>query len=209
MTTAKKLLDKILATLTAILFGALTFTVVWQVFSRQVLQSAPAWTGEAANYLFVWTSMIAIAFVFGERGHMAVLFLAERFPRPVRYAVAIFVQLCVIAFAAVVMIWGGARSAENAWLQNSIALPITIGPMYTVMPIAGICIIFYAIHQLFEDLRGEGPLTVVDPLAEAGPEVEEMVHVPGLEETNAVRADHDMTESASRGETTRTDGEGR
>ena len=181
MTTAKKILDKLLAALTAILFGALTLTVVWQVFARQVLQSAPAWTSEAANYLFVWTSMIAIAFVFGERGHMAVLFLAERFPRIVRKGIALFVQLAVISFAALVMIWGGSRSAANAWLQNSIALPVTIGPMYTVMPVAGACIIFYAIYQIIEDLRGEGPLTVADPSAVFEEQIAQEAAVPDMD----------------------------
>lgn len=159
METVKKIVDKVLAALTAILFAALTLTVVWQVFARQVLSSAPAWTGEAASYLFVWTSMIAIAYVFGERGHMAVLFVVERFPKALRYGVAVFVQLAVIAFAAIVMIWGGSRAAQNAWLQNSIALPTTIGPMYTIMPVAGAFIIFYAIYDLIEDLKGKGPLT--------------------------------------------------
>lgn len=167
MTTAKKVLDKVLAAATALLFAALTLTVLWQVFARQVLNSAPAWTSEAANYLFVWTAMVAIAFVFGERGHMAVLFAAERLPLAARKGVAVFVQLCVIAFCALVMVWGGTRSAGNAWLQNSIALPTTIGPMYLIMPIAGVCIIFYAVCHLLEDLRGEGPLTIDDPLAEA------------------------------------------
>lgn len=191
MTTVKKGLDKVLAALTAILFAALTLTVIWQVFSRQVLRSAPAWTSEAANYLFVWTSMIAIAFVFGERGHMAVVFLAERFPRKARIALAVVVQACIIAFAALVMIWGGARSAENAWLQNSIALPITIGPMYTVMPIAGVFIIFYAVYHITEDLKGKGPLTVEDPSVVQAEQVAKEATVADMDEAQTILDDPD------------------
>ncbi len=171
MTAVKKAVDKLLAVLVAVLFGVLTLVVVWQVFARQVLKSAPAWTGEAANYLFVWTSMIGIAFVFGERGHMAVTFIAERVPKAARYVTAVLIQLIIIGFAVLVLILGGWRSAENAWLQNSVSLPLNIGWTYVVMPIAGVFIVFYAIIHIIEDLQGRGPLTVDDPTKALEPEL--------------------------------------
>ncbi|MHA6511823.1 TRAP transporter small permease [Tessaracoccus sp. Z1128] len=171
MTAVKKGIDRLLAVLVALLFAVLTLVVVWQVFARQVLKSAPAWTGEAANYLFVWTSLIGIAFVFGERGHMAVTFVAERVPKPVRYVTAVVIQLIIIGFAVLVLILGGWESAMNAWLQNSVSLPVNIGWMYLMMPVAGLFIVFYALNHILEDLRGEGPLTVEDPTAALEPKL--------------------------------------
>ncbi|MDO5672994.1 MAG: TRAP transporter small permease [Actinomycetaceae bacterium] len=163
MSAIKLFLAKVLTVLTASLFALLTIVVVWQVFARQVLNQAPAWTQELSQYLFVWTSMIGIALVFGERGHMAVAFAVERLPRNLRKIIAVFIQICIFVFAVVLMGLGGYRAAMNAWLQNSVALPTNIGPVYLIMPVAGAFIAFFALVNALEDLRGTGPLTVEDP----------------------------------------------
>lgn len=177
MEKIKQGLDLVLKILTAVLFTVLVLAVVWQVFSREVLQSPSTWTEELAKYTFVWTSLIAAALVFGERGHIAVTFLVEMLPRTIRKVVAVWVQLLVLAFAVFVLILGGAYGAQNAWLQNLTALPLNIGHTYIVMPIAGAFIVFYAIHHMVEDIRGLGPITVADPKAD------------GLDETTEIMAE--------------------
>jgi TRAP-type C4-dicarboxylate transport system permease small subunit len=162
---------------TAVLFSVMVLAAVWQVFSREVLQSPSAFTEELAKYTFVWTSLIAAALVFGERGHIAVTFVVERMPRAARKVVAVFVQLVILLFAVVVMIVGGVYAAQNTWMQQLTALPGTIGMAYLVLPISGVFITFYAIYHLLEDLRGEGPLTT--PVAEVEEEVPE---IPGLDQ---------------------------
>lgn len=175
MERIKQGLDLVLKILTAVLFSILVLAVVWQVFSREVLQSPSTWTEELAKYTFVWTSLVAAALVFGERGHIAVSFLVEQLPRTARKAVAVWVQLTVLAFAIFVLIMGGALAADNAWLQNLTALPLNIGYTYVVMPLAGVFIAFYAIHHMIEDLRGVGPLTVADPKGAALDEATEIM----------------------------------
>ncbi|NLE99117.1 MAG: hypothetical protein GX596_14190, partial [Propionibacterium sp.] len=69
------------------------------------------------------------------------------------------------------LIIGGWRSAMNAWLQNSVSLPVNIGWMYLIMPVAGIFIIFHAVTHIIEDMQGRGPLTVDDPTGANEPEV--------------------------------------
>lgn len=175
MERVKQGLDLVLKILTAVLFTILVLAVVWQVFSREVLQSPSTWTEELAKYTFVWTSLIAAALVFGERGHIAVTFVVELLPRIFRKIVAIWVQLLVLAFAVFVLILGGIYGAENAWLQNLTALPLNIGYTYLVMPISGAFIAFYAIHHMIEDIRGVGPLTVADPKQAALDETTEIL----------------------------------
>ncbi|SDB79761.1 TRAP-type C4-dicarboxylate transport system, small permease component [Raineyella antarctica] len=168
-------LDLVLKILTAFLFTVLVLAVVWQVFSREVLQNPSTWTEELAKYTFVWTSLIAAALVFGERGHIAVSFVVELLPRTARKIVAVFIQLVVLAFAVIVFILGGIFAAQNSWMQNLTALPLNIGEAYVVMPIAGVFIAFYAIHHMIEDIRGVGPLTVADPKGAALDEATEIM----------------------------------
>lgn len=172
MRAVKLAVDKILAVLTAILFALLVIVVTWQVVSRLVLNDPSTWSEEFARYCFVWLSMIAAALVFGERGHIAVTFVAERFPRGARRVLAVLIQLIIAAMAAFILVWGGIGAAQNTWLQNLTALPMQIGHMYLVLPVAGAFILFYAIYNIWEDLRGEGPLTVEDPTAGIDEETE-------------------------------------
>ena len=75
----RKIVVKILAGICMVLFVALVLIVTWQVFTRQVLHNSAPWTEEAARYTFVVLAIFSAAFVFGERGHIAVEMLVEKF----------------------------------------------------------------------------------------------------------------------------------
>lgn len=162
MNAIKKVLDRVLAVASVVLFAVLVLDVVWQVFSRQVLNDPSTWSEEAARYLFVWLGFFATALVFSERGHIAVDFIVRKLPDTVEKGVAVLVQVAIIAFATVVLVWGGWTAAQNAWNQNLTALPTTIGPMYMVMPITGVLITFYAIYHVIAVIRGTEEATFVD-----------------------------------------------
>lgn len=166
MQVVKKSFDRFLALVCVVLFAVLVVTVVWQVFSRQVLNSPSAWTSELAQYLFVWLGLFGSALVFAERGHIAVDFVVRKFPNSVEKATAIFVQLAIVAFSALVLVWGGFRVAEKSWGQALTGLPVTVGPLYLVMPIAGIIIIFYALFHMLAVIRGDE-----EPIADTEPDV--------------------------------------
>lgn len=166
MRTLHNILSKILAVVSIIFFAAMVIVTVWQVFTRQVLNDPSAWSEELARLLFVWLTFLGGAFLFGERGHIAVDFLARRLPgSSQRYAQA-FVQVMVLAFALVGMVWGGIVASSNAWNQNLTALPFTIGWIYIVIPISGVLIALFAVSDLVGVLTGK-----VEPYPD--PDVEE------------------------------------
>lgn len=170
-------LGRVLGVATAILFTIMVLAVVWQVFTREVVQSPAAWTSELAQYVFVWTALVGAALVFAERGHIAVTFVVERLPRPVRTGVAVLIQLIILFFAGAVLVYGGILAAQNSWTQRLTALPGTIGQAYLILPVVGVVIALIAVLHLLEDLRGRGPLTA--PVARVEEEVPE---VHGLED---------------------------
>lgn len=177
MQLLSKGLNRSLGIATAVLFAIMVLAVVWQVFTREVMQSPAAWTEELAKYVFVWTSLIGAALVFSERGHIAVTFVVERLPRPVRMGVAVVIQLVILFFALAVLVYGGILAAQNSWSQQLTALPGTIGQAYLVLPLAGVLIALIAVLHIVEDLRGSGPLTT--PVAHTEEEVPE---IAGLED---------------------------
>lgn len=163
MHTLKTILDRTLAAACVVLFALLVLTVVWQVFSRQVIGNPSTWSEEAARYIFVWLGFFAAALVFSERGHIAVDFVVRKLPVLVQRGIAVLVQAAIIAFAVIGLIWGGWRASQGAWNTNLTALPTQIGVMYLVMPITGVLITVYALYHVVAVIRGdEAPVETTD-----------------------------------------------
>lgn len=148
MTKLKAGLDRALEWVCVGLFVALVATVAWQVFARQILNSPSGWSEELAKYLFVWLGLFGAALVFGERGHIAVDFLMRRLPRTPQKAVAMLTHVLVLAFTALVLVYGGFAISQLAWEQAIPALPFNAGHMYLAIPVSGILTIFYCVHHL-------------------------------------------------------------
>lgn len=151
---ARRVIDRILAAMCVAIFAALVAIVAWQVFSREVLLSPATWTEEVARFIFVVLALLGAALVFGERGHIAVEILVARFSPAVQRIVSVFVQLTVIFFAVFTLMFGGSRASANAWGQNISTLPITLGQVYLVLPIAGALVAFFSICHLVGVLAG-------------------------------------------------------
>jgi TRAP-type C4-dicarboxylate transport system permease small subunit len=157
MYALKKLFDRVLAAACVALFAVLVVVVVWQVFTRQVLQDPSAWSSELSQYLFVWLGLFGAALVFAERGHIAVDFVVRKFSAGAQRFVGVLVEVVVAVFALAVLVWGGWRLVLQTWTQNLSGLPLQLGPMYLVLPITGLLITFYAIYHIVHVLRGDEP----------------------------------------------------
>ena len=149
------------------LFVVLVLVVIWQVFTRQVLQSPSGWTTTVSQYLFIWLVLFSVAMVFGERGHVAVDFFARLMPRPAQSVTSVLVELSVLAFALLGLVWGGIRGMSISFDQAIPGLPVTVGQMYLALPIAGVLIALFALEDLVRAARGDDMLAGDDAQTEA------------------------------------------
>lgn len=164
MTRAKNVLDRILIWTCVVLFAALVADVTWQVFARQVLNQPSGWSEELAKYLFIWLGLFGAALVFGERGHIAVDVAVKKLPLLAQKVFAVIVQLAILVFTSLALIWGGFRVVDLAWEQNLTGLPANVGPLYLALPISGILIALYTIYHLVRILTGaERPVEDAEP----------------------------------------------
>lgn len=164
----RRAITAVLAGLCVVLFIWLVVVVCWQVFTRQVLHDSAPWTSEAATISLVVFSMIAIAYVYSERGHIAVEMFIEKLPLGGQKIVAVTIELIVVFFTVLVFIWGGIRVAENAWGQSLSILPFSVGQIYLVLPVAGALIVLYSLIHTLRVIAGvEKPLPEFDENAEA------------------------------------------
>ena len=154
MNTIKSVLDRVLTWAVVVLFAVLVVDVAWQVFARQVLNEPSGWSEELAKYVFIWLGLFGSALVFGERGHIAVDFAVRKLPEKAKITLTVIVQLAILAFTGLVLIWGGFLVVQLAWAQNLTGLPLNVGPLYLAVPISGVLIAFYTIYHLVRILQG-------------------------------------------------------
>lgn len=190
----RHVLKTILAAVSVTLFTVLVATTTWQVISRQILNEPSTWSEELARLLFVWLSFLGSAFLFGERGHIAVDFLARKLPFAGQRVAQIFVQAMVLLFALVGLVWGGYLAASIAWEQNLTALPFTIGWVYLVIPIAGVFIAILALMDIVGLSLGE-----TDPYPEIEDPVAEPAQSAASDSTLVASVEADATDSKEAG----------
>ncbi|QHB16907.1 TRAP transporter small permease [Mannheimia pernigra] len=146
-------IDKALSALCVIISILLVICVVWQVFSRFILQDPSVYTDELARFLFIWVGLIGAAYAFGQKKHLAIDLLATRLessPDKLR-RLNFMVNLISLCFIVLVMCYGGIKlvgSTINAG-QISPVLGIEMGLVYSAIPLSGFFMLVYVIRDLF------------------------------------------------------------
>ena len=143
MKQVRRFLNCSLDILAATSFLAMVLLTCWQVFTRYILQNPSSWSEELVSYLFAWMSLLGASLVVGERGHMNIPIVVERMSEGWRKAFAIFAELVALAFAGVILIFGGIQIASLAMGQMTSSLGLPIGVFYVILPISGLINIIY------------------------------------------------------------------
>ena len=170
MLKLKTTIDRILGWVLVALMSLLVVDVLWQVFSRYILNDPSSFTEELARFLLIWVGLLGASYAAGQRMHLAVDILPNKVQGKRRSRLTIFILACTILFALSVMVYGGARLV---WVtlflgQTAAALQMPLGYVYIILPLSGLLIAIYAGMYLIDELRVlSGGTTVFD--APAGP----------------------------------------
>lgn len=162
MKQLRKVLDNVLNVLAGVSFIAMVALACWQVFTRYILQNPSSWSEELVGYLFAWMALLGASIVVGERGHMSIPVIVERFNIGARKFFAIFAEIIAFIFAAVILVYGGMQITSLAMGQMTSSLGVPIGIFYTVMPIAGVLNMIYAVLNIIEISNGTISLATAD-----------------------------------------------
>ncbi|VEC97941.1 Neu5Ac permease [Klebsiella variicola] len=68
----KLAVDRTIAAFSVVVMIALVFCVVWQVFSRYVLNQPSTLTDELARFLMIWVGLLGAAYTVGAQRHLAI-----------------------------------------------------------------------------------------------------------------------------------------
>lgn len=143
-------------------FAAMVILVVWQVFTRYVLKNPSPWTEELVSYLFAWMALFGASLTVSERGHMNIPVLVQKMKPGAQKSCALFGEMIIFAFSAVVLVWGGLAISRLAMGQMTSALGVPIGVFYFSLPISGILNMIFSLINIFDIQTGRFSILAPD-----------------------------------------------
>lgn len=137
--------------------GLLVIDVVWQVFSRYILNAPSTFTDELARFLLIWVSLLGAAYYSGQNMHIAINVLPDRLSPSNRVRLQIFIRILIILFVLCVLVIGGGTLVYYTFtfLQITPSLQIPMALVYLIGPISGLLIIYYKISDILIMLKAE------------------------------------------------------
>jgi len=105
------------------------------------------------SYSFVWVSLLGAALVFGQKDHMRLSLLSDKFKGVSGLVLSIFTELLIMGIAIIVFLVGGKYFVGVGALQNSPTLSITMDLIYVILPLSGILIIIYNVLNIIQSIQ--------------------------------------------------------
>lgn len=143
-------MNKIIEVLLVIIFSLLVVDVVWQVFSRYVLGMSFSFTEEFARFALIWLSLLGAAYLNGKQAHLSMDYLTNKLsPKDLAKRKKVL-EVLMFVFALMVLVIGGGNLVYTTFLlgQKSPAMNISLGYVYSIIPISGLIIMFFSIFNI-------------------------------------------------------------
>lgn len=154
LTVIKKTMIFVLSRIAAVLLSVMTLLVLYQVFTRYVLNSPAAFTEELVRYFLIWTGFIGAAYAFSTREHMSLVLVRDKLNPSGRKVLMTAIDILILLFALFVITIGGIKLAMSAVKVYSALLGIPRSLVYSMAPVSGIFIILAQIINIYEDVTG-------------------------------------------------------
>ena len=164
MEKIRNTLNKVLSLLAGLSMTVMVILTTYQVIARYIFNSPSTWSEELVGYLFGWSTMLGATIVSGERGHMNIPVIIDRFNPTLRKAFHIFGEVIAFLFSATILVFGGYQVSQLAMGQQTSSLGVAVGVFYWVMPVCGVVILVYSVLNIIGIANGSISLDAVkDP----------------------------------------------
>ena len=133
MEKLRKALDKLLSVLAGGSMAVMVILTTYQVITRYIFKAPSTWSEELVGYLFGWSTMFGATIVSGERGHMRIPIIIDRFSPTLRKAFHIFGEVIAFLFSATILVFGGYQVSNLAMGQQTSSLGVAVGGPYPLL----------------------------------------------------------------------------
>lgn len=148
-------ITKVLEVFLIFLMAVIVLDVLWQVFTRFILKNPSSYTEELAGFLLIWIGLLGAAYALYTRAHLSIDILTSKLSGIRLKVLQIIIAGVVFLFALFVLFIGGLRLVILTLTLNQIspALGIPMGYVYTVLPLTGILMMYYAVYFVYLALK--------------------------------------------------------
>ncbi len=150
----RKVIDTVLSSACAVIFAAMVVIGTYQIVTRFIFKSPSTVSEELLTYSFTWMALLSSAYVFGKRDHMRMGFMADKAGPGGQKALSILGEILILLLASSVMVYGGVTITKLTMTQSTASLGIPMGVVYTIIPISGLLIVFYAVLNIVDLISG-------------------------------------------------------
>lgn len=144
----KLFLDKLLIATALSMLAGMILVILYQVFSRQILSTTPAWSEELSRVLFVWVAFLGIAYGFKEKLHIGVGLIVDMLPESIQTICDILAKITIIALGGL-MIYYGIQFTSLMMNSTLPGLRLPSSVLYAAIPVTGVYILINGIELLF------------------------------------------------------------
>lgn len=151
----RNIIDRVVRWLLISLMTIIVLDVSLQVISRYLFQSPFSFTDELAGYLLIWLGLLGSAYATGENQHLAIDLISGSLSTQNKRRLDVVINFLVVVFALGVLGVGGIWLVYTSFLfgQVSAAMELPLGYVYSVVPISGLLIAYYAIDNMLTELQ--------------------------------------------------------
>lgn len=147
-----KLLEKIQSAVGVIFLSIFFIAIIIQIFSRY-LGISIIWTGEVANYSFIWAVFMGAAVMVNRREHFNFDFLLNKFTGKSRIYLSIINDLILILFNIAIFYYG-IQAVGNFWDYKWVSLPsLKMSYVWISVPIMGLTMVIYSLSHLVNHIK--------------------------------------------------------
>lgn len=153
MLKIKYYFDKFLEFFLALIMLVMSLVVLWQVFTRFVLDSPSSWSEELARFLMVWMGFLGGAVGLKYGTHLGLTLFLERIKNDnMKKAVEIIGHFLCIVMGAIIVYYGYVFMIEG---KNQVAqsLGFKMLYVYTIVPFSGLVIILNSLELIYYSVK--------------------------------------------------------
>ncbi len=143
------ILEKIAIVLTTLFTILLMVALVWQVFSRFVIDVPAIWTEEIGRYSFINMVLLGAAVGVKRNTHFGVTFLTDALHGKAKDYYMRFLVNVLILFCSAILVYYGAIFTWQFGLTR--VSPTFLTPMayaFAILPISGLFMACFAVHNI-------------------------------------------------------------
>lgn len=148
----KKILDKAIEAVLGFLILIMCLVVLWQVFTRFVLQNPSSWSEEVCRYLLIWATLIGGALGLNNGTHMGLTLVTDRIKSLAVKALFHIVAYCVCGAIGYIFIKYGYIYAMSGMARTMMCCDFPMGYIYMMVPVCGVIIIINCIENVLTDI---------------------------------------------------------